>query len=68
MAIEQETNINTIVDTEDCFLYTAEEPDGEITYHLQINNVTLHFFTEEWQSTLQFLIKVVGAFEQKNNN
>lgn len=65
MAVEPETNITTIVDTEDCFLYTAEEPDGELTYHLQINNVTLHFFTEEWQSTLEFLNKVVDAF--KNN-
>jgi len=63
MAIEPETNITTIVDTEDCFLYTAEEPDGELTYHLQINNVTLHFFTEEWQSTLEFLNKVVDAFK-----
>lgn len=54
-----DTEITTLVETEDCFFYTAKEPDGEITYHLQINNVTMHFFLEEWQSALDFLKKVV---------
>lgn len=59
MKESEDTKITTLVETEDCFFYTAEEPDGEITYHLQINNVTLHFFMEEWQSALNFLKKVV---------
>jgi hypothetical protein len=54
-----ETKITTLVETDDSFFYTAEEPDGEITYHLHINNVTLHFFLEEWQNALDFLKKVV---------
>jgi hypothetical protein len=57
------TNIQTIVETDDCFAYIAEEPDGENTYHLQINNVTLHFFNEEWQIALDFLRKVVQEFD-----
>jgi hypothetical protein len=59
MKESNETKINTLVETEDSFFYTAEEPDGELTYHLQINNVTLHFFLEEWQAALEFLKKVV---------
>lgn len=55
-----EPKISTLVEAEDKFFYTSEEPDGEVTYHLQINNVTLHFFLEEWQSALEFLKKVVG--------
>jgi hypothetical protein len=62
MKLENETEIKTIVETDDCFAYTAEEPDGEITYHLQINNVTLHFFNEEWQVALKFLKEVVREF------
>jgi hypothetical protein len=31
--------------------WKAEEPDGESTYHLALNNVTLHFFTEEWNES-----------------
>jgi len=59
MKDSDDTKITTLVETEDSFFYTAEEPDGEITYHLQINNVTLHFFMEEWQSALDFLKRVV---------
>jgi len=59
MAEQPETSIESIVETEDNFFYTAHEPDGEITYHLQFNNVTLHFFTEEWQTAMEFLEKVV---------
>jgi hypothetical protein len=62
---ENETDIKTIVETDDCFAYMAEEPDGEITYHLQINNVTLHFFNEEWQEALTFLKEVVKKFDGK---
>lgn len=62
MGNEADTTIKTIVETDDCFAYTAEEPDGEITYHLQINNVTLHFFNEEWQMAYNFMKEVVKAF------
>lgn len=61
--IEPKTTI--IAEGDDCFAYTSEEPDGEITYHLQINNVTLHFFMEEWQTTLDFLRQVVSVFNEK---
>ena len=42
----------TISETETYLAWKAEEPDGEITYHLELNNVTLHFFEEEWQEFL----------------
>ena len=61
MAEQPETSIESIVETEDNFFYTANEPDGELTYHLQFNNVTMHFFTEEWQTAVDFLEKVVEA-------
>jgi len=43
----------TIAETENYLAWKAEEPDGETTYHLELNNVTLHFFTEEWQEFLK---------------
>lgn len=60
MAEQLDTNIKSIVETDDNYFYTAHEPDGEITYHLQFNNVTMHFFTEEWQTALDFLERVVA--------
>ena len=43
-----EPRTDTLAETENYILWEAEEPDGETTYHLEINNVTLHFFQEEW--------------------
>ncbi len=42
----------TIAETDNFLAWKAEEPDGETTYHLELNNVTLHFFKEEWQEFL----------------
>jgi hypothetical protein len=40
-------------------IWKADEPDGETTFHLELNNVTIHFFTEEWEEFLQ-LIKLLA--------
>ncbi len=36
-------------------VWKADEPDGETTYHLELNNVTVHFFTEEWDEFLKLV-------------
>lgn len=48
-----EINTKTIAETNNLIAWSAEEPDGEITYHLELNNVTLHFFKEEWNEFIQ---------------
>jgi hypothetical protein len=50
---EPETNV--IAETEEYMAWSAKEPDGEVTYHLELNNVTLHFFQEEWEEFLQLV-------------
>lgn len=50
---EPETEI--IAETDEYMAWTANEPDGEVTYHLELNNVTLHFFKEEWDEFLQLV-------------
>lgn len=47
-----EPTTDTLAETENYIAWMAEEPDGEITYHLELNNVTLHFFREEWDEFL----------------
>jgi hypothetical protein len=51
----QEPRTSTIAETENFLAWKAEEPDGETTYHIEINNVTIHFFTEEWEEFLQLV-------------
>jgi hypothetical protein len=44
---------DTITETENYIAWSAEEPDGEITFHLELNNLTIHFFKEEWEEFLR---------------
>ncbi|HJW90534.1 MAG TPA: hypothetical protein VJ436_07820 [Anaerolineales bacterium] len=45
----------TIAETENYIAWRSEEPDGEIVHHLELNNVTLHFFREEWDEFLELV-------------
>jgi hypothetical protein len=45
----------SLAETENYVAWKAEEPDGETTYHLELNNVTIHFFREEWQEFLELV-------------
>jgi len=44
----QEPKTVVMAETENYLAWRADEPDGETTYHLELNNITLHFFKEEW--------------------
>jgi hypothetical protein len=48
-----EPQTQTLAETENYLVWRAEEPDGEITYHVELNNVTVHFFQEEWNEFLE---------------
>jgi hypothetical protein len=54
-----EPKTEVIAETNNFMAWQAEEPDGETTYHLELNNVTLHFFKEEWDEFLE-LIKALS--------
>ena len=58
MASESDLTTKTNVETEDYSIWSASEPDGEITYHLELNNVTVHFFQEEWDEFLELVKKI----------
>ena len=49
---DQDFETEVIAETENFLAWRADEPDGESTYHLELNNLTVHFFTEEWQEFL----------------
>lgn len=49
----KEPKTDTIAETDNYMAWKAEEPDGETTYHIELNNLTLHFFEEEWQEFLE---------------
>jgi hypothetical protein len=56
----EDIHTTTLSETEHYMIYKADEPDGEATYHLELGQVTVHLFKEEWE---EFLALVKAARE-----
>ena len=52
---EPSTTTETLSETENYLVWKADEPDGEVTYHVELGNVTVHFFKEEWDEFLELV-------------
>lgn len=42
-----------MAETENYSAWLSQEPDGEVSYHLELGQATLHFFQEEWDEFLK---------------
>ena len=56
---QREPKTNTLAESDNYLVWKADEPDGETTYHIELNSVTVHFFEEEWKEFLQ-LVRNLG--------
>ncbi len=52
--IDPNMKTSIISQTDNFIAWKVEEPDDEVTFHLEINNLTIHFFAEEWEEFLDF--------------
>ena len=50
----------TLAETDSYIAWKAQEPDGETTYHLELNSLTIHFFEEEWSEFLELMRSVTS--------
>lgn len=50
-----EIPVNSLAETENYTAWSADEPDGERTYHLELGPVTAHFFQEEWEEFIDLI-------------
>jgi len=53
--------IDTLVETENYTIWRADEPDQESTFHLELNNVTVHFFREEWDEFVELAKRLLES-------
>lgn len=60
-----EPKIETLAETENYGVYLSDDPDGETTYLLELNNVTIHFFDEEWQEFLELVHSINKPAQKK---
>ena len=59
-ANDLEPKTETMAETDNYLAWQAQEPDGEVTYHLELNNITIHFFQEEWDEFLTLISELAG--------
>ncbi len=52
MAEENEIRTNTIAETPNYIIWSAQEANGEETFHIELGLATIHFFKEEWDEFL----------------
>lgn len=50
-----EIPVDTLAETQNYVVWSAVEPDGERTFHLELGPVTAHFFQEEWTEFVRLL-------------
>lgn len=55
MAAQPDIKTQIIAETQNYLVYTAEEPDGETTYNIELGTVTIHLFKEEWDEFLRLI-------------
>jgi hypothetical protein len=53
MTADPDVKTSTLAETTNFIAWKANEPDGEVTYHLELGTVTLHFFLEEWKELIE---------------
>ncbi len=59
MTENYEPKVKTIAETDSYAVWSAEEPDGETTFNLELNNVTIHMFEEEYKEFLDLVKKLM---------
>lgn len=59
MTESYEPKVKTIAETDSYAVWSAEEPDGETTFNLELNNVTIHMFEEEYKEFLDLVKKLM---------
>jgi hypothetical protein len=57
--MDDNIDTTTLAETPNFLVWQAKEPDGESTFHLELGEVTVHFFTEEWEEFLE-LVRMLG--------
>lgn len=57
MMMPSNSEPEVIAQTENFVIWTVQDADGEPLYHLDINNLVVRFFTEEWEEFKTFAAK-----------
>jgi hypothetical protein len=48
-------NPTVLAETDNFMVWVAQDDEGETTYNIELGNVTVHLFTEEWEEFLKLI-------------
>ncbi len=51
--------LETVAETESYMVWVSQEPDNEQVYHVELGNVTLHLFAEEWDEFVELMTQAI---------
>mgnify|MGYP001166053639 CR=1 FL=1 len=60
--MEPEVVTTTLAETDEYLAWKAEEAGDMITYFLQINNITINFYEQEWDEFMKF-VKILAKYK-----
>lgn len=60
-----EVKIDTLAETENYIAWVSHEPDGEDVYHIELGQVTMHFYREEFEEMLALIDEVSKTYRKK---
>jgi hypothetical protein len=55
MASQNDDALELIAETENYAVLIGEDAEGERIYNVELGNVTLHLFHEEWEELVQLI-------------
>lgn len=59
--MNKEIPTETLAETQNYVVWISDEPDGEKVFHIELGQVTLHFFQEEWNEVMDLVKKATKA-------
>ena len=57
--------IQILAETENYSVWQSDEPDGEMTFHLELGSVTVHLFREELDEVLELMSQAGGRVGER---
>ena len=58
---------DVIAETEHCIIWKGEEVDGEVSYHIEVGNTMLTFYTEDWIEIIDLMQRTLKANNEQND-
>ena len=59
--MNKEIPTETLAETQNYVVWISDEPDGEKVFHIELGQVTLHFFQEEWNEVMALVKQATKA-------